>query len=126
MVHVDDIFAVGRKERCYRLCEDLGKLVPLNHLGELRWYARCQYCLRQGRGFIDDLTVSLLRRRYSKQFGVTAGRNTPLPTDVFVEEFDEDEPDRGWQFRQLVGGSMRLASQTRPDILNAVRASRMP
>ena len=123
MVHVDDIFAVGRKERCYRLCEDLGKLVPLNHLGELRWYARCQYCLRQGRGFIDDLTVSLLRRRYSKQFGVTAGRNTPLPTDVFVEEFNED---RGWQFRQLVGGSMRLASQTRPDILNAVRASRMP
>ena len=58
-----------------------------------------------------------------KQFGVTAGRNTPLPTDVFLEEFFyEDEPGGGWPFRELVGSLMWLANQTRPEISNAVRA----
>ena len=44
-VHVDDIFAVGRKERCDRFCEDLNPLliVPINNLGELRWHASCHY-----------------------------------------------------------------------------------
>ena len=53
------------------------------------------------------------------QFGVTAGRNTPLSTDVLLEEFDENEPDGVWSFRELVGSLMWLANQTRPE-------SRMP
>ena len=32
VVHVDDIFAVGRKEIYDRLCEDFGKLVCINNL----------------------------------------------------------------------------------------------
>ena len=36
------------------------------------------------------------------QFSVTAGRNTPLSTDVVLEEFDENEPDGVWPFRELV------------------------
>ena len=39
VAHVDDIFAVGHKSRRARVCEDLNKLVPINNLGELRWYA---------------------------------------------------------------------------------------
>ena len=36
VVHVDDIFAVGRKTRCDQFCEDLNRLVPINNLGELK------------------------------------------------------------------------------------------
>ena len=43
VIHVDDIFAVGRKGRCDRICEDLKHLFPINGLGELRWYAGCHY-----------------------------------------------------------------------------------
>ena len=43
VVHVDDIFAVGRRARCDQFCEDLNRLVPINNLGELRWYAGCRY-----------------------------------------------------------------------------------
>ena len=50
VVHVDDIFAVGRKERCDRFCEDLNHLVPINNLGELRWYV-CHYSRNKVAGF---------------------------------------------------------------------------
>ena len=52
---------------------------------------------------------------------MTAGRNTPLPTGVFLDEFDEDEPDGVWPFRELVGSLMWHTYQARPDISNAAR-----
>ena len=41
--HVDDIFGVALKTRCDQFCEDLNRLVPINNLGELRWYAGCRF-----------------------------------------------------------------------------------
>ena len=43
VVHVDDIFAVVLKGTCDRFCEDLRYLIPINNLGDLRWYAGCLY-----------------------------------------------------------------------------------
>ena len=43
VVHMDDIFAVGRKEIYDRLCEDFGKLVCINNLRDLPWYFSCHY-----------------------------------------------------------------------------------
>ena len=36
--HVDDIFAVGQKERCDKLCVDLNRTIPVKNLGDLKWY----------------------------------------------------------------------------------------
>ena len=121
VVHVDDIFAVGRKERCDRFCEELNQLVPINNLGELRWYAGCHYSRDKVTGLLTISQKSFAEKTV-RQFGVTTGRNTPLSTDVFLEDFDENEPDGLWPFRELVGSLMWLANQTRPDISNAVRA----
>ena len=38
VVHVDDIFAVGQKERCNRLYVDLNQTIPVKNLGDLKWY----------------------------------------------------------------------------------------
>ena len=43
VVHVDDIFAIGRKSTCDKFGDDLGAYVPITSLGELRWYAGCRF-----------------------------------------------------------------------------------
>ena len=55
VVHVDDIFAVGRKERCDRLCADLNRAIPVKNLSELKWYGGCRYSRDRKRG---TLTIS--------------------------------------------------------------------
>ena len=36
IVHVDDIFVVGQKERCDRFCADLNQTIPVKNLVELK------------------------------------------------------------------------------------------
>ena len=38
VVHVYDIYPVGQKERCYRLSVDLNRMIPVNNLGEFKYY----------------------------------------------------------------------------------------
>ena len=121
VVHVDDIFAVGQKERCDRLCVDLNGMIPVKNLGELRWYGGCHYSRNRERG---TLTISQqsFAEELMKKFGVTDERNVPLRVGVKLEEFDECEETENWPFRELVGSLMWLAISTRPDISNAVRS----
>ena len=55
VVHVDDIFAVG-KERCDHFGEDLNRVVPVKNLGELKWYSGCFF--ETGRE-ADDFTADV-------------------------------------------------------------------
>ena len=50
VVHVDDIFAVGQKERCDRLCVDFNRTIPVKNLGDLKWYGGCRYSRDRKRG----------------------------------------------------------------------------
>ena len=43
VVHVDDIFAIGRKSRRDKFGDDLDAYVPITNLGERRWYAGCRF-----------------------------------------------------------------------------------
>ena len=113
VVHVDDIFSVGRKSRCDQVFDDLNHLVPINNLGELKWYVGCS--------FVRDLEAGILTisqqpfdENTATTFGVWFGRTTPLPTDLKLENFDEDKPQGDWPFRERLGCMMCLANQTRP------------
>ena len=105
VVHVDDIFAVGRKEKCDRFCEDVNHLVPINNPGELRWYTGCHYSRNKVAGLLTISRMSIAGKTVN-QFGLTAGRNSLLSTDVFLGEFDANEPDGVWPFRELVRNLM--------------------
>ena len=91
VVHVDDILAVGRKERFDLFCEDSNHLVPINNLGELRWYDGCHY-FRDN--VADLLTISHMSftENTVNQLGVTASRNTPPSTDVFLNSLKRMSP----------------------------------
>ena len=56
VVHVDDICAVGKKERCDQFGEDLNRIVPMKNLGELKWYSGCFYERDRGRE-AEDFTA---------------------------------------------------------------------
>ena len=108
IVHVDDIFTVGSKSRCDQFCEDLNRLVPINNLGELRWYSGCRFIRNWDAG---TLTISqqAFAENTAAKFGVCHGRRTSIPTGLKLEEFDPNESDSDRPFRELVGCLMWLA-----------------
>ena len=68
VVHVDDIFAVGKKERCDQFGKDLGRLVPVKSLGKLKWYSECYYKRDKEAG---RLTTS--QQTYTEELGEKCG-----------------------------------------------------
>ena len=122
-MHVDDIFAVGLKSRCYVFRDELNRMVTVKNMGELGWYVDCHYIREREMGaltlsqkmFADELVKNVL-------FDFHAECSTPLRVGVKLKEFDEDERVENWPFRELVGSLVWLSISTRPDITNAVRA----
>ncbi|CAB1096609.1 unnamed protein product [Ectocarpus sp. CCAP 1310/34] len=121
VVHVDDIFSIGEEERCDQFGRDLNTMVPVKNLGDLRWYSGCFYERDWDAG-----TLKISQQTYAEElgmeFGVEYGKEIPLPVGLKLSEFDQDEEVVSWPFRELIGSLMWLATQTRPDIANAVRA----
>ena len=121
VVHVDDIFAVGRKEICDKLCVDLNRAIPVTNVGELQWYGGCRYSRDRKRGTLTKSQQSFAEELVRK-LRVISVQNVPLRVGLKLEEFDEDEETESWPFRQLVGGLMWLAISARLDISNTVRS----
>ena len=121
VVHVDDIFSIGLKSRCDKFGIDLNRHVPVTNLGELRWYAACRFSRDAVFGTVT-MSQQAVAEKIVVKFGVTQNRETPMVVGLKLEQFDADEPDVEESFRSLVGHLMWLVNQTRPDILNAVRA----
>lgn len=121
VVHVDDIFAVGEKERCDKFGRDLNEMVPVKNLGELRWYSGCFYERDFDRGVLK-ISQQTYAEELAGEYGVEWGKDVPLPVETKLTEYDENEESVSFRFRELVGSLMWLSTQTRPDISNAVRA----
>ena len=122
-VHVDDIFAVGQKERCDTLCVDLNRTIPVTNLGDLKWYGVCRYSRDRKRGTLTISQQSFAEKLVTK-FRVTSAQSVPLIVLIGakLKDFDEDEETENCSFRELVGGLMWLTISTRPDISNADRS----
>ena len=101
VVHVDDIFAIGQKERCYRLCVDLNQTIPVKNLGDLKWYGGCRYPKDRKRG-----TLTKSQQRFAeelvKKFRVTSVQSVPSKVGVKLEDFHEDEETRVGRFVNLL------------------------
>ena len=71
---------MGLKSRCDKFCEDLNQFVPINNLGELRWYAGCRYSRDWDTG---TLTISqqVFAESTVAKFGVTRVKSIPAVVD---------------------------------------------
>ena len=76
VVHVDDIFAIGRKSRCDKFGDDLDAYVPITNLGELRWYAGCRFERDKVAGTVK-ISQQASAEKIVAKFGVTRGKPTP-------------------------------------------------
>ena len=121
VVHVDDIFSIGRKSRCDQFGRDLNQYVPITNLGELRLYADCQFSRDFDPGTIT-ISQQTVAENIVEEFDVTRSKETPMVVGLRPGDFDPTEPDVDKPFRSLVRHLMWLANQTHPAILNAVRA----
>ncbi|CAB1120305.1 unnamed protein product [Ectocarpus sp. CCAP 1310/34] len=121
VIHVDDIFSIGLKSRCDQFGVDLNRYVPISNLGELRWYTGCRFSRDTVLGTVS-ISQQAVAEKIVAKFGVTTDKETPMVVGLKLEQYDAVEPDVDEPFRSLVGHLMWLANQTRPDILNAVRA----
>ena len=121
VVHVDDIFAIGRKSRCDKFGDDLDAYIPITNLGELRWYAGCRFERDRVAGTVR-ISQQASAEKIVAKFGATRGKPTPMVIGMRLDEFDQEKAEVEEPFRSLVGHLMWLANQTRPDIVNAVRA----
>ncbi|CAB1110490.1 unnamed protein product [Ectocarpus sp. CCAP 1310/34] len=106
VVQVDDIFAVGERERCDKYGADLNKSVPVKNLGELRWYSGCFYERNKETG---RLTISqqTFTDELAAEYGVVGGRSVPMSSGVKLSDFDADEVATEFPFREL--GAIQLA-----------------
>ena len=69
------------------------------------------------------LTLSLkaFTDKIVEKFGIVSNQAIPAVVGLRLEEFENDEPEGGWPFREVVGSLMCFANQTRPNISNAVK-----
>ena len=121
VVHVDDIFSTGRKSRCDHFGRDLNQYVSIPNLGELRLYDGCQFSRDFDSGTIT-IPPQTVAENMVEEFGVTRTKETPMVIGLRLDDFDPTEHDVDERFQSLVGHLMWLANQSRPDILNAMRA----
>ncbi|CAB1115738.1 unnamed protein product [Ectocarpus sp. CCAP 1310/34] len=99
-------------------------MIRVKNLGDVRWYSGCFYERDWDAG-----TLNISQQTYAKELGMESrveyGKEIPLPVGLKLSEFDQDEEVAAnsiMAFRELIGSLMWLATQTRPDIANAVRA----
>ena len=78
VVHVDDIFAVGKKERCDQFGKDLGCLVPVKSLGKLKWYLGCYHERDREAGRLT--IISQQTEQLGEKYGVEWSNALPILT----------------------------------------------
>ncbi|CAM9834276.1 unnamed protein product [Sphacelaria rigidula] len=99
---------------------DLNRYIPITNLGELRSYAGCVFSCDLASG-----TITISQRAVAEtivaKVGVTRNKATTMVVGLNLDMLDPTEHDMEEPFQSLVGHLMWLTTQTRPDILNAVR-----
>ena len=82
VVHVDNIFAIGQKERCERLCVDVHQTIPVKKVGALKRYGGCCYSRERKRGTLTT-SQNNFAEELMKKFRVISVHGVPLRVGIW-------------------------------------------
>ncbi|CAN0005911.1 unnamed protein product, partial [Sphacelaria rigidula] len=116
VVHVDDILFSGSEEYVGKVGNILNKKFPTNNLGEVTWYMGCA----------DRGTLSVTHTTFTdtllKRFEARGYSEIPTSVSVKLGPTTGEDTKVNRPYCNAVEGLMWLATVTRPDITNSVRA----
>ncbi|CAN0035020.1 unnamed protein product, partial [Sphacelaria rigidula] len=121
VVHVDDILISGSEENVGYVGKILNKKFPTNNLGELTWYMGCAVERNWDRGTLS-VTQTTFTNTLLKCFEMRGYSEIPASVSVKLGPTTGEDKKVNRPYRNAVGGLMWLATVTRPDIVNSVRA----
>ena len=102
VVLLNDIFAVGEKTRCDQFGRDLNQMVPVENLGELRWYFGCFYERDWEKGLLT-ISQQAFAEQLASEYEVEYDKSAPFPVGTKLAKLEQIEALGGWPFRELVG-----------------------
>ena len=120
-IHVDDILYAGTKSLAKVVVEALGDSLPTKNLGEVEFFLGCEFIRDREAGTIEISQESYIRS-VLERFNICRTSSIPSSLANDNRSLKEDKGAGNVPFREAVGSLMWIASQTRPDISNAVRA----
>ncbi|CAB1120053.1 unnamed protein product [Ectocarpus sp. CCAP 1310/34] len=120
-IHVDDILYAGTKSLAEVVVAALGDSLPTKNLGEVKFFLGCEYIRDRKAGTIEISQESYIRS-VLERFNIVRTSSIPASLNNDDRSLMEEEGAGDVPFREVVGSLMWIASQTRADISNAVRA----
>ena len=120
-IHVDDILYARTKSLTKVVVEALGGCLPTKNLGKVKFLLGCEFI---GDREADSIEISQesYTRSVLERFNICRTSSIPASLANDNSSLKENEGAGDVPFREVVGSLMWIASQTRPDISNAVRA----
>ena len=103
------------------LVETLGDSLPTKNLGDVKFFLGCEF-IRDREADTIEISQESYIRSVLKIFNICRTSSVPASFANDNRSLKEDGGTRDVPFREVVGSLMWIASQTRPDISNAVRA----
>ena len=120
-IPVDDILYAGTKSLAKVDVEALGDSLPTKNFGEVKFFLGCEIICDREAG-----TIEISQENYIKnvleRFNICRTSSIPASLANDDRSLQEDGGAGDVPFREMMGSLMWIASQTRPDLSNAVRA----
>lgn len=121
VIHVDDSQIAASKELARIVIDALKESFLTKDLGELSWYMGSEYRRNREEGMLEISQTQFIRSVLDR-FNVTKSSPILASPSLDLRSVNENDAVMDVPFREVVGSLMWIATQSRPDILNAVRA----
>ena len=118
--HVDDINIAATEEVTQVVVSALNQRFPTKHHGDVEWYMVSVYKRDRKKGALEISRTQFIRSVLNR-FIISTSSPIPATPSLEIRHVSDEETVVDVPFRAIVGSTMWIAKQTRPDTANEVR-----